>query len=282
MEERLRGEDLADRRGERRRADLGADPRELVEHLVEPVAAALERAGCASSAATSPAGRLVLGRADGDPRRERRDRLVADVLVDEVGRLPERGDVDAGVEAEPGERLRERLARDAVQRRARPGRRRRRSGRRRRGGLERGGERVARPRPGSRGRRAGRSPRRARATSSARAVRLERAGRVVQRATRAAPSSGSFSRLLDERVASPARPGCRRAPPRTRARPRRSPRPPRAGSRRRSAGRAGGRRRSRSRPPRRRSAARSRRRRAASRRGTGRAARSRAASRRAP
>ena len=58
----------------------------------------------------------MLRRADGDPRRERRDRRVADVLVDEVGRLPERVDVDARVEPEPGERLGERLAGDAVER----------------------------------------------------------------------------------------------------------------------------------------------------------------------
>ena len=58
----------------------------------------------------------MLRRADGDARRERRDGLVADVLVDEIRRLPQRRDVDAGVEAHAGERLAERLARDAVQR----------------------------------------------------------------------------------------------------------------------------------------------------------------------
>jgi len=58
----------------------------------------------------------VLRGADGDARRERCDRLVADVLVDEIGRLPERGDVDARVEAHAGERLRQRLTRNAVQR----------------------------------------------------------------------------------------------------------------------------------------------------------------------
>ena len=42
----------------------------------------------------------MLGSADGDPRGERRDRLVADVLVHELGRLPERVDVDSRVEAE--------------------------------------------------------------------------------------------------------------------------------------------------------------------------------------
>ena len=58
----------------------------------------------------------MLRGADGDARRERRHRLVADVLVDEVGRPPERVDVDAAVEPEPLERARERLAGDAVER----------------------------------------------------------------------------------------------------------------------------------------------------------------------
>ena len=39
----------------------------------------------------------MLGRAHRDPRRERRDRLVADVLVDEVAGLPEGSGVDAGL-----------------------------------------------------------------------------------------------------------------------------------------------------------------------------------------
>src|SRR5215217_4838897 len=38
VDERLRAENLADRRGQRRPAGLGADPPELVEHLVDPVA----------------------------------------------------------------------------------------------------------------------------------------------------------------------------------------------------------------------------------------------------
>ena len=104
MQERLRGEDLPDRRGERRPADLLADACELVEHLVEPVAGSRCARSCASSAATRPARQAVLRGADGDARRERRDRLVADVLVDEVGGAPERFDVDARVEAEARER----------------------------------------------------------------------------------------------------------------------------------------------------------------------------------
>jgi hypothetical protein len=46
----------------------------------------------------------VLRGAHGDPRRERRDRLVADVLVDESD-ASQSGDVDVAVEAEAGERL---------------------------------------------------------------------------------------------------------------------------------------------------------------------------------
>jgi hypothetical protein len=58
----------------------------------------------------------VLGGAHGDPRRERRHRLVADVLVDQVGRLPQRAHVDARVEPQAAKRLGQRLARDAMQR----------------------------------------------------------------------------------------------------------------------------------------------------------------------
>ena len=104
VEQRLRGEHLADRRGERRPADLGADQVELLEHLLEAVAGAL-RAQRRVDAGDEAGGQVVLRGADGDARRERRDGLVADVLVDEVGRLPERCDVDAGVEAHARERL---------------------------------------------------------------------------------------------------------------------------------------------------------------------------------
>ncbi len=113
VNQRLRAEDLADRSGERRRTDLRPDSRELLEHVVEAVAAVLE-AQARVDAGDETCGQAVLGRADGDPRRQRRDRLVADVLVDDLGRLPECGDVDARVEAEAGERLRKRLPRHAV------------------------------------------------------------------------------------------------------------------------------------------------------------------------
>ena len=100
VEQRLRGEQLADRRRERRPADLLADLVELLEHLLEAVAGAL-RAQRRVDAGDEARGHVVLRGADGDARHERRDRLVADVLVDEVGRLPERGDVDARVETHP-------------------------------------------------------------------------------------------------------------------------------------------------------------------------------------
>jgi hypothetical protein len=58
---------------------------------------------------------MVLRCAGRDPRGERRHRLVADVLVDEVGGAPERGDVDAGAQAQAVERVRERLTRSAVE-----------------------------------------------------------------------------------------------------------------------------------------------------------------------
>ena len=115
VEQRLRAEDLADRRRERRRPDLGADAHDLDQHLVEAVARRLP-AQVRVERRDEARRKVVLGGAHGDARRERRDRLVADVLVDEIRRLPELLHVDAGCEAEPGERLREALARDAVQR----------------------------------------------------------------------------------------------------------------------------------------------------------------------
>ena len=197
VEQRLRAEDLPDRRRERRRADLRADAGELVEHLVEPVAGGLG-AQARVDARDEARGQSVLGCADGDPRRERRDRLVADVLVDDLRGLPERVDVDARVEAEAGERLRERLARDAVD-----GERDRIDGARREIGagpdrLERGGQRVAA--------RAlavdadGQPARLADALDQLGcAVRAERAGRVVDDDARSA-ELGQLARLLDERV----------------------------------------------------------------------------------
>ena len=115
VEQRLRRDDLPDRRGERRRADLAAHAVDLDEHLVEPVAGRLP-AQLHLERRDQPNRQLVLRRADRDPRRERRDGLVADVLVDEVGSLPQPVDVDAGVQAEPGKCERRRLGGHAVQR----------------------------------------------------------------------------------------------------------------------------------------------------------------------
>ena len=88
---------------------------QLVEHLVDPVAGAVgpevqvERGD-------EPRRQAVLGSACGDARRDRRDGLVADVLVDELRGAPERVDVDAGVEVERRECAGDRLAGHAVQR----------------------------------------------------------------------------------------------------------------------------------------------------------------------
>ena len=88
----------ADRRRERRRARLLADPVELLEHLVEAVVGAFRAERRVDPG--DDARREVVARGEHrDARHERRHELVADVLVEEVGRLPERVDVDAGVEA---------------------------------------------------------------------------------------------------------------------------------------------------------------------------------------
>ena len=184
MQERLRAEDLPDRRGERRPAGLGADRVELDQHVLEAVARAV-RAQVRVERGHEPGGDLVLGRAHRDPRRERRDRLVADVLVDEVGGAPQRGDVDARVEPEPGERLRDALAGDPVEReREREDRAGDEVGAGARG-LEHGRERAAR---GALAVDPDREPGRLvqRAHELVRAVRLQRARRVVEQHPRGA------------------------------------------------------------------------------------------------
>ena len=181
----------------------------------------------------------------------------------------------------PGERLGESLAGDAVERQRERIDRARDQLRAGAGGRERRGERAA---AGALHVDPDRQPARLgeRADELLRPVRLQRAGRVVQEDAHRA-ELGQQLRPLDQRVdlAGPAG-AVDETRPRSRAPRRRSPRRPRAGSRRRSADRAGGRRRCRSRPPTRRSGARSPRRPAASRRGSGRAARARAASSPAP
>ena len=115
MDQRLRGEDLADRGRERRPAGLAADRLQLLQRLQQPVAGGV-RAQVRVERGDEAGRQVVLGGADREARRVRRHDLVADVLVDEVGRLPEPVDVDAGVEAHPGERGRQRLAGDTVER----------------------------------------------------------------------------------------------------------------------------------------------------------------------
>ena len=115
VDQRLRREDLPDRRGERRPAGLAADLLELVEHLVQAVAGAV-RAHLRVERGHEARRQVVLGRANREPRRERRDGLVADVLVDDVRGLPEPVGVDAGRETDAVERRCQGLARDAVER----------------------------------------------------------------------------------------------------------------------------------------------------------------------
>ena len=197
VEQRLRREDLPDRRRERRRTGLLAHQLQLLEHLEQPVAGRV-RAQMGVERGDEAGRQVVLGRADGQARDERRHRLVADVLVDEVACLPELRDVDPGVHPHACERGRERLARDAMQRQRERVERARdqvRSGARR---LERVGE----PRAG--GSLAVEADVQARSLGHAadelpRLVRLEAAGRVVdQRARRA--ELAELPRLLDEHL----------------------------------------------------------------------------------
>ena len=120
------------------------------------------------------------------------------MLVDEVGRLPERVDVDAGVEADAAQRLGERLARDAVQgERERVDRAGDELGARACGG-ERGGESAAagalRVDPDRQPARLGERPH-----ELLRGVRLQRAGRVVEEDAHRA-ELGQHLRALDQRL----------------------------------------------------------------------------------
>ena len=115
VQERLRRDDLPDRRGERRRPHLVAHLRDLVEHLVQAVRRPLS-AELLVERADETDGKLLLRGPHRDARCDRRDGLVADVLVDELRSGPEHLQVGACREAEPRERLRRRLGRDAVHR----------------------------------------------------------------------------------------------------------------------------------------------------------------------
>ncbi len=103
MDDRLGREDLTDRRRHGRRPCLLANHGELLEDVVEPVARAV-RSEPRVDRRDKARRQLVLRGSDGDVRGERRNRVVADELVDDLRRLPERLDVDAGVH--PGARER--------------------------------------------------------------------------------------------------------------------------------------------------------------------------------
>ena len=95
--------------------DLGADAHDLGERVEQAIAGGV-RAQMDVERGHEAGREVVLGGADGDARRDGRDRLVADVLVDEVAGLPQRCGVDAGLAPETVERVDERLAGDAVER----------------------------------------------------------------------------------------------------------------------------------------------------------------------
>ena len=115
VQERLRREDLPDRRRERRPTGLGADATDLLEHLQQPIRGGV-RAKVHLERCDEPGREVVLCGANGDARSDGRDGLVADPLVDDVRRLPELVDVDARRVPEPLQRLRDRLTGDAMER----------------------------------------------------------------------------------------------------------------------------------------------------------------------
>ena len=98
VEKRLRGEDLADRRRERRPSGLRADAPDLLEDVEQAIGGGV-RAQVHVERRDETRREVVLRRADGDARRDGRDRLVADPLVDDVRGLPELVDVEPGVVA---------------------------------------------------------------------------------------------------------------------------------------------------------------------------------------
>ena len=115
VQERLGAEHLADRGRERRPAALAPDRRQLVEHLVQPVGGRVLAEPCVELR-DEAGGKAVLRGAHGHARRERRHRLVAERLVHELRPAPEHVEVDPRVVPEAGERLRQRLRRDAMER----------------------------------------------------------------------------------------------------------------------------------------------------------------------
>ena len=200
MQESLGRENLADRSRERRKPRLGANASDLLENVEQAVGRAM-RAKVNLERGDEAGGKVVLRGANGDAGRDRRDRLVPDELVDDVGGLPELVHVEPGGLPDPLERLGERLARHAVQRqrervdRGRDEVRPRLDGGERRGqahagralDVEADGELARLPDPRH---------------QLGRAVRGERAGRVVDDDARRA-ELGQLARLLDERVRLP-------------------------------------------------------------------------------
>ncbi len=198
VQQRLRSDDLPDRRRERRRADFRADLVELVEYLVEAIACGPSTQLDVEGGDNSD-GNLALRGAHGDARRDRRDGLVADVLVDEVCGGPELVQIYTGVETQSGERLRCSFRGDAVHRQCdRIGGDSDHVGARARG-LERGGEGVA---AGALRVEADRQTGHVTQLGDelTRAVRLQNRGRIVQEDARGAhlrqPLCGVDERLM--------------------------------------------------------------------------------------
>src|SRR5579862_78555 len=113
VDERLRGDDLSDRCGERRRSRLLAHAVDLVEHFVEATVRTA-RPQLRVDRRDDPDRDLALRGTDRDAGHEPRHRHIADVLVDDVGRPPERVRIDFGVEPDTLERRRSSLRRDSM------------------------------------------------------------------------------------------------------------------------------------------------------------------------
>ena len=196
VDERLRRDDVAHGRRERRRARLDADALDLVEHLVEP-AAGVARAQLDVGRRDDRGRQLAPRGAHGDARQQRRRRRVAEVLVDEVGGLPQRVLVDARVVARVPPAPRRPPRPRCGARRARRDTRRWRSGRPRDGPPRARSRARSVRRSGSRGRpgdpraRAGRP--RARRPSRAAAARRDRGGGCAPRRSRARACAASSS-----------------------------------------------------------------------------------------
>ncbi len=204
VEQRLRGEDLADRRRQRRPAGLGADAADFGQGVEQAVAGGMG-AQVDVERCDEPGREVVLDGAHGDPGGDRGDGLVADVLVDHVGRLPHGCRVGAGGAVEAVQRFDEGLAADAVQ-----GQCERVDGGRDEVGFDPGGDQRVREAGagGSLDVEADREPGRLLQAHDQLLgeVRQQRAGRVVDDDPRGA-ELGDLLRLLDERLHLSAAPG---------------------------------------------------------------------------